>query len=114
MESEDLDSYQRITLYTTFVMNPTTTSIHQTRKIKKSFSISPESEAFIKKSSRERRIKSESETLDLLLRELIAVRQQHALNTAYQDYYDSLTDEESAENRAWGTFAEGQLAGLSG
>jgi hypothetical protein len=95
-------------------MNPTTTSIHQTRKIKKSFSISPESEAFIKKNSRERRIKSESETLDLLLRELIAVRQQHALNTAYQDYYDSLTDEESAENRAWGTFAEGQLAGLSG
>src|SRR5277367_5354577 len=106
MKLEDLDSYQRITLYTTFVMNPTTTSIHQTRKIKKSFSISPESEAFIKKNSRERRIKSESETLDLLLRELIAVRQQHALNTAYQDYYDSLTDEESAENRAWGTFAE--------
>lgn len=103
-----------VTLYTTFVMTLATTTVRQTRKIKKSFSISPESEAFIRKSSKERRIKSESETLDLLLRELIAVQQQHALNTAYQDYYDSLTDEESAENREWGTFAEAQLAGLSG
>jgi hypothetical protein len=101
-------------LYTTFGMNQTTTHPELARKVKKSFSISRESEAFIRKSSKERRIKSESETLDLLLRELISIRQQHALNTAYQDYYDSLTDEESAEHREWGTFAEAQLAGLSG
>ena len=94
-------------------MTQAATQARQARKIKKSFSISPESEAFIRKSSKERRIRSASETLDTLLRELIAVRQQHSLNAAYQDYYDSLTDRESTEDREWGAFSESQLAGLS-
>jgi len=80
------------------------------RKIKKSFSISVESDAFIRKSCRERKSNSESDTLDALLTELMAVRRQRALEAAYTDYYDCLGEQEIAEQHAWGTFAESQLA----
>jgi len=80
------------------------------RKIKKSFSISVESDSFIRKSCKERRSASESETLDALLSELMAIRQQQAIEAAYGDYYDSLSDEEIAEQSDWGNFAESQLA----
>ena len=59
--------------------------------------------------SKERRTKSESETLDVLLRELMAIRQQRAIEAAYSDYYDSLTEEEIAEEHSWGAFSETQL-----
>jgi len=80
------------------------------RKIKKSFSISVESDSFIRRSCKERKSKSESETLDALLNELMTIRQQKALETAYANYYDSLSDAEVAEENAWGAFAESQLA----
>lgn len=81
-----------------------------TRKIKRSFSISLESDAFIRKSQKERKSRSESETLDELLRELMLSRQRHHIEDAYADYYDSLTEEEADEQRAWGAFAETQLS----
>jgi hypothetical protein len=79
-------------------------------KIKKSFSISVESDAFIRGSRKERKSDSESETLDALLSELRTIRQKEAVEAAYADYYDSLSDEEFAEEHAWGAFAELQLA----
>ena len=97
-------------MYTTSGANMPTTSPKQGRKIKKSFSISPESDSFIRKTCKERKSTSESETLDVLLKELITIRQQKAIEAAYADYYDSLTDDEVAEQSAWGTFAESQLA----
>lgn len=81
----------------------------QARKVKKSFSISLESEAFLKRIRKERKVPSESETLDVLLRELMATQKQRAIESAYVDYYDSLSDEDVAEQRAWGAFAEVQL-----
>jgi hypothetical protein len=80
------------------------------RKIKRSFSISAESDAFIRKARKERRSPSESETLDALLSELISVRQQHLLDSAWKEYYDSLTSDDIDEQLAWGTFAESQLS----
>ena len=97
------------TMYTNNGANMPTTVSKQGRKIKKSFSISPESDFFIRRMSKERRTKSESETLDVLLRELMAIRQQSAIEAAYSDYYDSLSDEEVAEERNWGAFAGTQL-----
>ena len=79
-------------------------------KIKKSFSISVESDSFIRRSCKERKSNSESETLDALLSELMAVRQQKAIEAAYTDYYDSLNEDEVAEESAWGRFAESQFA----
>jgi hypothetical protein len=59
---------------------------------------------------KERRTRSASETLDSLLSELMAIRQQRRLETAWKDYYDALGDAEAEEQKAWGAFAESQLA----
>ncbi len=56
--------------------------------MKKSFRISLESEAFLKRMRRERKVSSESETLDVLLRELMAAQKQRDIESAYKDYYD--------------------------
>jgi hypothetical protein len=87
-----------------------TTARKTGRKIKKSFSISVESDSFIRKSCKERKSNSESETLDALLGELMTIRRRQAIEAAYADYYDSLDDKEVAEQTAWGLFAESQLA----
>ena len=99
-----------LTGYTTDGETMPTTSPKMGRKIKKSFSISVESDSFIRRSCKERKSNSESETLDALLSELMAVRQQKAIEAAYADYYGSLTEDEVAEESAWGRFAESQLA----
>ena len=100
----------RASLYTTNGENMPTTSPRMGNKIKKSFSISVESEAFIRRSCRERKSDSESETLDALLSELRAIRQREAVEAAYTDYYDSLNEKEIDEERTWGAFTESQLA----
>ena len=87
-----------------------TTSAKIARKIKRSFSISVESDSFIRRTRKERKSTSESETLDALLSELIAIRQQKSVEAAYTDYYDSLSDGDVAEEGAWGAFSESQLA----
>lgn len=97
------------TMYTTHGETMPTTSPKMGNKIKKSFSISVESDAFIRRMSKERKSNSDSETLDALLSELMATRRQKALEAAYTNYYDSLSDDEVAEERAWGAFAESQL-----
>lgn len=97
-------------MYTTDSANMPSTLQRSTRKIKRSFSISLESDAFIRKSQKERKSRSESETLDGLLRELMILRQQGRIEDAYTDYYDSLTEPEVDEQRAWGAFAETQLS----
>ena len=97
-------------IYTTNGANMASTLQRSTRKIKRSFSISLESDRFIRKTQRERKSRSESETLDELLRELMALRQQHLIEDAYTNYYDMLTDEEAGEQHAWGAFAETQLS----
>lgn len=99
-----------LTMYTTSGENMPTTSPKMGRKIKKSFSISVESDSFIRKSCKERKSNSESETLDALLNELMAIRRQRAIEVAYTDYYDSIGEDEVAEQRTWGSFAESQLA----
>jgi hypothetical protein len=87
-----------------------TTPAKTARKIKKSFSISVESDSFIRRTRKERKSNSESETLDALLSELIAIRQQKSVEAAYTDYYDSLSDGDVVEEGAWGAFSESQLA----
>ncbi len=85
-------------------------SIKDRRKIKKSFSISPESESFIRRTCKEHKSASESETLDMLLRELIAMHRQRAIEAAYTAYYDCLSEAEQTEQSAWAVFVESQLA----
>lgn len=43
-------------------------------------------------------------------RESIAGDRQRAVEAAYRDYYDCLTEDGEAEQNAWGEFAESQVA----
>jgi hypothetical protein len=80
------------------------------RKIRRTITLSPESDAFIKKQTRERKLGSHSAFLDQLLLEKAQEQQLAAYEAEVTAYYDSLTDEEVEEQRAWGQLAEQTLA----
>jgi hypothetical protein len=80
------------------------------RKIRRTVTLSPESDAFIKKQTRERKLGSHSAFLDQLLLEKAQEQQLAAIEAQITAYYDSLTDEEVEEQRAWGQLAEQTLA----
>lgn len=74
-------------------------------KIKRSFTISPESLAFLQEARQERQAGSDSETLELLLGELMLKRKLRKIETAYTDYYDSVSDEQLVEDQEWARMA---------
>jgi hypothetical protein len=84
----------------------------QFSKIKRSFSISRNSEAFLRREMKGRRSRSASQTLDELLAELQKERTQRDKQRAAAAYYDSLTDADMERERAWGEFAGRQMLGL--
>lgn len=79
------------------------------RKIKRSFTLAPESVAFVRDTRKRRKAGSDSEALDLLLREAILARKQEEIDAAFKEYYDSATDEELNEQREW---AKGTAANM--
>ncbi len=72
-----------------------------TRKIKKSFTLTPESVAFLGETRRRRQAGSDSEALDSLLRELMLEAKRQGLEAATREYYDTASDQELAEQREW-------------
>jgi hypothetical protein len=89
------------------------TALASQRRVKKSFSISPEAESFIRKVRKARKIASDSEALDQLLRESIEAHRKRSIDTAYKAYYDAASEAELAEETSWAEFAESELAVLS-
>jgi hypothetical protein len=77
-------------------------------KEKKSFTLSPSSVTFLERLRKEKKAASTSRVLDELIEDAAARRQIEAMDKAFTAYYDSLTDEEMEEDRAWGEFAESQ------
>lgn len=71
------------------------------RKMKRSFSLTPESVAFVADTRRQRQAGSDSEALDILLREAMLEVKRQELEASITAYYDSITDEERAEEREW-------------
>jgi hypothetical protein len=71
--SNQLDSPIVEMIHSTDGANMASTLQRSTRNIKRSFSIFLESDRFIRKTQRERKSRSESETQDELLRELMAL-----------------------------------------
>lgn len=57
--------------------------------------------AFLSETREKRRAGSDSEALDLLLRELMLEAKRQAIDAAYKEYYDTASDEELAEQREW-------------
>jgi hypothetical protein len=78
-------------------------------KQRRTFTLSPESLAYLEQQARERKLGSQSAFLDQLLREKTAEQRRAALEANVTAYYDSLSDEEVEEQRAWGAFAEQTL-----
>ena len=71
------------------------------RKMKRSFTLTPESVAFVAETRRKRKARSDSEALDLLLRELMLEARRQAIDAATKEYYDTASDEELAEQAKW-------------
>lgn len=71
------------------------------RKMKRSFTLMPESVAFLAKTRQSRGAGSDSETLDLLLREAMQEAKLRELDAATKEYYDTASEEELAEQREW-------------
>jgi len=71
------------------------------RKIKRSFTLSPETVAFVGETRLKRRAGSDSEALDLLLHEAMIEARQQEIDAACKQYYDDASVEQVAEQREW-------------
>ena len=79
------------------------------RKIKRSFTLTPESIALVRETRRRRRTGSDSEALDLLLREAIDAQKREKIDAAIKRYYDSADAADLEAQREW---AEGTAANM--
>lgn len=77
------------------------------RKQKRTFSLSPEALAYLDLLAKKHR--SASEALDILIRERREAAEKERIAAGVRRYYDTLSEEERAENLAWGEFALAQL-----
>ena len=78
-------------------------------KQKRTFSLSQESVEYLESVRKQKKAPSTSTVLDEIIREQKLLAKRQAMSQEINDYYDSLTDEQRAEDRAWGEFAESQL-----
>lgn len=81
-----------------------------TRKQRRSFTLSQESVEYLERERKQRKVPSASSVLDAILRERQRETEQHKLEASITSYYDSITDEQRAADRAWGAFSESQLS----
>jgi hypothetical protein len=79
------------------------------RKIKRSFTLTPESVAFLTEVRKKRRIASDSEALDLLLQESRLMRKDQEIEAAVRRYYDEAGEEELREESQWAEMAAPSL-----
>jgi Tfp pilus assembly protein PilO len=80
-----------------------------TRKAKKTFSLSRQSVMYLESLRKEKRSKSVSSVLEEIIRQQQQATEMERISASVTRYYDSLTAEEIAEDRAWGEFAATQF-----
>jgi hypothetical protein len=82
------------------------------RKERRSFTLSPESVEYIDRVQQQQN-QNASAVVDELIRkarvEEDRERERARLDAAFTAYYNSLTEEQQAEDREWGKFAEEQM-----
>jgi len=81
-----------------------------TTRVKKSYSISRESEQFVRRVRKLRKIASDSEALDRILQEALQTQSRAGISAAYKAYYDAASDADLAAETAWAEFAENEFA----
>ena len=77
--------------------------------MKKSFTLAPESVAFLSETRQRRKAGSDSSALDMLLRELMLEAKRQELEAATKEYYDTASDEELAEQLEWAEMASASM-----
>ncbi len=80
------------------------------RKQRHSFTLSQESVEYLEQERQQRNAPSTSSVLDEILRERKLEEEQRQLEAAIASYYNSISEDERAENRSWGAFAESQMS----
>jgi hypothetical protein len=78
-------------------------------KRRRTFTLSPESLAYLDEQTRQRKLGSQSAFLDELLLEKTMEQRRAALEANVIAYYDALSDEERQEERDWAELAEQNL-----
>ncbi len=78
-------------------------------KAKKSYTLTPETVAFLESMRRKRRAESVSAILEEILQEVRREHDRALLERTVSDYYSSLTDQEVVEQSKWGDFAMAQF-----
>jgi hypothetical protein len=77
----------------------------EVRKIRRSFTLSAEAVTFISETRLRRGAKSDSDALEMLLREAMLEAKRQEIDAAYKEYYDTASDEDLAEQREWAEMA---------
>ena len=75
------------------------------RKAKKSYTLSPESVAFLEAVRRKRRAESISAVLEEILQAVRCEHERASVERAVADYYGSISAEEATDQAEWGEFA---------
>ena len=78
-------------------------------KARKTFSLSREAVSYLEAWRATKRSRSISSVLEELIRQRKEAEEMQRVSASISSYYDSLTDEQVAEDHAWGQFAESQL-----
>jgi hypothetical protein len=77
------------------------------RKGKRTFSLSTEALAYLNELAKNHR--STSEALDKLIRDKKEEAEKARISANIRGYYDSISEDERAENLAWGEFVQSHL-----
>jgi len=85
-------------------------AIGASRKEKKTYTLSRDSIGYLEETVRKQRRRSVSQVLDELIQERKLQAERAQIEAAIGAYYDSLSDAQREENRAWGEFAEGEFS----
>jgi len=75
------------------------------RKAKKSYTLSPQTVAFLESMRKKRHAPSTSHVLEEILQAFRRGQEKLALDKAFHDYYSALSPEDANEQVLWGEFA---------
>lgn len=82
-----------------------TISKRRSAKAKKSYTLSPESVAYLDTLRRQRRARSVSSVLEDILQSVQRAEKRKTVETAVSEYYGSLGEKQLDEQAKWGDFA---------
>jgi hypothetical protein len=78
-------------------------------RTKKSYTLSPDTVAFLEQVRRKRQAESVSAVLEEILQNVRREQERASVERAVSDYYSSLADSELEERAQWGEFALAQF-----